>query len=285
MSVLLLGGRAEITAAIAKELEHRKITVINESAADITSMRGVRDLVMRVKPEGAVLVEGLEDEAAAEKDLDRAFRLNAESAIHLAAACLEADAVPVLLAPRKQTTATAYGETKEKGVEFLQRANKKAVILRVSPIATVKEAAEIGKKLADLFPAKMAPVENKMGHRQDVRRVEKPWGHEIIWAHTERYVGKVLFVKQGERLSLQYHEKKDETVYVLSGKMVFEVGPKDQPREDLIMKAGDSYHITPFTTHRMIALEDTHILEASTPELDDVVRLEDKYGRQGTSKA
>jgi mannose-6-phosphate isomerase-like protein (cupin superfamily) len=285
VSVLLLGGRAEITAAIAKELEHRKITVINESAADITSMRGVRDLVMRVKPEGAVLVEGLEDEAAAEKDLDRAFRLNAESAIHLAAACLEADAVPVLLAPRKQTTATAYGETKEKGVEFLQRANKKAVILRVSPIATVKEAAEIGKKLADLFPAKMAPVENKMGHRQDVRRVEKPWGHEIIWAHTERYVGKVLFVKQGERLSLQYHEKKDETVYVLSGKMVFEVGPKDQPREDLIMKAGDSYHITPFTTHRMIALEDTHILEASTPELDDVVRLEDKYGRQGTSKA
>ena len=119
-------------------------------------------------------------------------------------------------------------------------------------------------------------------HAELPRRVDKPWGHEIIWAHTERYVGKVLFVKAGERLSLQYHEKKDETVYVMSGKMVFEVGPKDGAREDLIMKAGDSYRITPFTTHRMIALEDTHILEASTPELDDVVRLEDKYGRAGT---
>ncbi|MCK6551883.1 cupin domain-containing protein [Myxococcota bacterium] len=121
-----------------------------------------------------------------------------------------------------------------------------------------------------------------MGHRQTVRRVDKPWGHEIIWAQTDRYVGKILFVKAGERLSLQYHEKKDETVYVLSGKMVFEVGPKDKLREDLVMKAGDSYHITPHTTHRMIALEDTEILEASTPELDDVVRLEDKYGRAGT---
>jgi dTDP-4-dehydrorhamnose reductase/mannose-6-phosphate isomerase-like protein (cupin superfamily) len=125
--------------------------------------------------------------------------------------------------------------------------------------------------------------ENTMGHRQDVRRVDKPWGHEIIWAQTDRYVGKVLFIKAGERLSLQYHEKKDETVHVLTGKMVFEVGPKDAAREDLIMKPGDSYRITPFTVHRMIALEDTQILEASTPELDDVVRLEDKYGRAGTS--
>ena len=122
-----------------------------------------------------------------------------------------------------------------------------------------------------------------MGHPQEVRRVDKPWGHEIIWAHTERYVGKVLFVKAGERLSLQYHEAKDETVYVMSGKMVFEVGPRDEEREDRVMKAGDSYHITPHTVHRMIAIEDTTILEASTPELDDVVRLEDKYGREGTS--
>ncbi|MFO0724596.1 MAG: cupin domain-containing protein [Myxococcota bacterium] len=122
-----------------------------------------------------------------------------------------------------------------------------------------------------------------MGQRQEVRRVEKPWGHEIIWAHAERYVGKLLFIKAGERLSLQYHQQKDETVYVLSGKMVFEVGAKDAPREDLILKPGDSYRITPFTVHRMIALEDTQVLEASTPELDDVVRLEDKYGRQGTS--
>lgn len=285
MTIQLLGGRSEITEAIAEELTKRRIAVVNESGADLSSMRSVRDVVMRVKPAAAVLVEGLEDERAAEKDLDRAFRMNAESAIHLAAACLEADAVPVLLAPRFASQATAYGESKEKGVQFLQRANKKAVVLRVLPIHGPKEASEVAKKIAELFPAKMAAEENKiMGHRQEVRRVEKPWGHEVIWAHTERYVGKVLFVKQGERLSLQYHEKKDETVYVLSGKMVFEVGPKDQPREDLIMKAGDSYHITPFTTHRMIALEDTHILEASTPELDDVVRLEDKYGRQGTSK-
>jgi mannose-6-phosphate isomerase len=125
--------------------------------------------------------------------------------------------------------------------------------------------------------------EVKMGQRHPVRRVEKPWGHEIIWAHAERYVGKLLFIKAGERLSLQYHEQKDETVYVLSGKMVFEHGPRDAAREDLVMKPGDAFRITPHTVHRMIALEDTQILEASTPELDDVVRLEDKYGRQGTS--
>jgi len=125
--------------------------------------------------------------------------------------------------------------------------------------------------------------EPKLGHKHEVKRVDKPWGHEIIWAHSDRYVGKLLFIKAGERLSLQYHEKKDETVYILSGKMVFEAGPRDQPREDIIMKPGDSYRITPHTVHRMIALEDTQVLEASTPELDDVVRLEDKYGRQGTS--
>jgi mannose-6-phosphate isomerase len=128
-----------------------------------------------------------------------------------------------------------------------------------------------------------AASEVKMGQRHPVRRVEKPWGHEIIWAHAERYVGKLLFIKAGERLSLQYHEQKDETVYVLTGKMVFEHGPRDAPREDLVMKPGDAFRITPHTVHRMIALEDTQILEASTPELDDVVRLEDKYGRQGTS--
>jgi quercetin dioxygenase-like cupin family protein len=125
--------------------------------------------------------------------------------------------------------------------------------------------------------------EEQMGQRHPIQRVDKPWGHEIIWAHTDRYVGKLLFIKAGERLSLQYHQQKDETVYVLSGKMAFEVGPTGQPREDLILKPGDAFHITPHTVHRMIALEDTQVLEASTPELDDVVRLEDKYGREGTS--
>ena len=132
----------------------------------------------------------------------------------------------------------------------------------------------------------LAPAEQRtvMAGEQEVRRVEKPWGYEIIWAHSERYVGKILFVKAGERLSLQYHEQKDETVYVLSGKMLFEVGPIDGEREDIVMKKGQSYHITPNTVHRMIAIEDTEILEASTPELNDVVRLEDSYGRAGTSE-
>ena len=123
-----------------------------------------------------------------------------------------------------------------------------------------------------------------MAHRQDVRRVDKPWGHEIIWAHTDRYAGKILFVKAGERLSLQYHEQKDETIYVLDGKIAFEVGPLEQPHERMVLGAGDAFHITPHTVHRMTAVEDAHILEASTPELGDVVRLEDAYGRQGTSQ-
>ena len=128
-----------------------------------------------------------------------------------------------------------------------------------------------------------SPQETNMSVVTTARRVDKPWGHEIIWAQTEKYVGKILFVKAGERLSLQYHEVKDETIYVLSGKMVFEVGERDKERDDLIMKAGDSYRIRPHTVHRMIAVEDTQILEASTPELNDVVRLEDSYGRAGTS--
>jgi mannose-6-phosphate isomerase len=123
-----------------------------------------------------------------------------------------------------------------------------------------------------------------MAGNQQVRRVEKPWGHEIIWAHTEQYVGKILFVKAGERLSLQYHEKKDETVYVLTGEMSFEVGPLGGTCETIVMKAGQSYHISPHTVHRMVAIEDTEILEASTPELNDVVRLQDSYGREGTSE-
>jgi quercetin dioxygenase-like cupin family protein len=137
---------------------------------------------------------------------------------------------------------------------------------------------------AEPAPPAVAPGDKKMGHPQPVRRVDKPWGHESIWAVSERYVGKLLFIRAGERLSLQYHVQKDETVYVLSGKMVFEVGPVGGPRDDLILKPGDAFRITPHTVHRMIAIEDTQVLEASTPELDDVVRLEDKYGRQGTSQ-
>ena len=115
-----------------------------------------------------------------------------------------------------------------------------------------------------------------------VTRVDKPWGYELHWAKTDRYVGKVLHINAGHALSLQYHNKKDETIYVHSGKMLFEIGPKGGALEKREMGPGDSVHVTPLTVHRMTALEDTDLLEVSTPELDDVVRLEDRYGREGT---
>jgi quercetin dioxygenase-like cupin family protein len=117
------------------------------------------------------------------------------------------------------------------------------------------------------------------------KRVEKPWGYEIWWARTERYVGKILHVRKGESLSLQYHNVKDETILVQRGLLLFETRPAGE-RGELArreMGPGDAFHITPGTVHRMTGLEDTDIIEVSTPELDDVVRLEDRYGRQGTS--
>ena len=112
-------------------------------------------------------------------------------------------------------------------------------------------------------------------------RIEKPWGHELIWARTDRYVGKILHINKGHALSLQYHQKKDETVHVLSGQMRFQTGPDEARLEDRVLGPGQSFHITPHLRHRMIAETDCDILEASTPELDDVVRLEDRYGRTG----
>lgn len=111
-------------------------------------------------------------------------------------------------------------------------------------------------------------------------RVEKPWGHELIWAHTERYVGKILHVKSGEKLSLQYHRVKDETIHVLTGELRFIVEEDGQLVEH-VMQPGSSYRIRPLTRHRMVAITDCDILEASTPELQDVVRLDDQYGRLG----
>ncbi len=118
------------------------------------------------------------------------------------------------------------------------------------------------------------------------RKVEKPWGYEIWWARTERYVGKILHVKKGESLSLQYHNVKDETILLQSGRLLFETRPagEEGPLRKLEMKPGDVFHITPGTLHRMTGLEDCDIVEVSTPELDDVVRLEDRYGRAGTSE-
>ena len=123
-----------------------------------------------------------------------------------------------------------------------------------------------------------------MSGRADVRRVEKPWGYEIIWAHTDRYVGKILHVNAGEQLSVQYHELKDETVYLLAGEMKYWVQlPGDSELRDQHLVAGQSFRITPLTVHYMEAITDCDVLEASTPELDDVVRIKDRYGREGTS--
>jgi quercetin dioxygenase-like cupin family protein len=117
-----------------------------------------------------------------------------------------------------------------------------------------------------------------------MRRVDKPWGHEVVWAETARYVGKILHIRAGHRLSRQYHRVKDETLLVQTGEMDLELGAADAC-ETRRMKPGDVFHVVPGTIHRMIAVSDVDVLEVSTPELDDVVRLEDVYGREGTSKA
>jgi quercetin dioxygenase-like cupin family protein len=118
----------------------------------------------------------------------------------------------------------------------------------------------------------------------DITRVEKPWGYELHWAKTDRYVGKLIHVNAGHALSLQYHNLKDETIYLHSGRLLFEIGEGAQAMKRE-MHPGERVHIPPKTVHRMTALEDSDIFEVSTPELHDVVRLEDRYGREGTSKA
>jgi mannose-6-phosphate isomerase-like protein (cupin superfamily) len=115
------------------------------------------------------------------------------------------------------------------------------------------------------------------------RRVEKPWGWELVWAETEAYVGKLLFIRAGHALSLQYHREKDEAWLVHEGRASLELGPLDGPLETLEIRPGDAFRYRPGTVHRVTALEDTLILEVSTPQLEDVVRLEDQYGREGTS--
>lgn len=109
-------------------------------------------------------------------------------------------------------------------------------------------------------------------------RVEKPWGYELIWARTDRYAGKILHIEPGHVLSLQYHERKDETIYVLQGEIIFRVQENDELTERP-MRVGESYRITPRTVHQMEAVVASDLLEVSTPELDDVVRLQDRYGR------
>jgi mannose-6-phosphate isomerase len=116
-------------------------------------------------------------------------------------------------------------------------------------------------------------------------KIEKPWGHELIWAKAEEYAGKLLFVRAGQALSLQFHREKDESWYVLEGKAELELGEAGQAvltRE--VVGSGTAFRFRPGTVHRVTAIEDTTILEVSTPQLDDIVRLEDSYGREGTTE-
>jgi mannose-6-phosphate isomerase-like protein (cupin superfamily) len=116
------------------------------------------------------------------------------------------------------------------------------------------------------------------------RKVDKPWGYELVWALSEEYAGKILFVKAGESISLQFHNRKDESWYVQEGRAELEVGAVgDAMRDTEIVAAGRCFRFRPGTVHRLKAIEDTYVLEVSTPELDDVVRLEDTYGREGTT--
>lgn len=114
-----------------------------------------------------------------------------------------------------------------------------------------------------------------------MRKVDKPWGHELIWAETDGYVGKILHIDEGEQLSLQYHEIKEETLYCQSGRLELQI--REGEGDDLttvILEPGQAHHIAPRTVHRMRALTTCDVFEVSTPHLDDVVRLEDRYGRQ-----
>ena len=123
---------------------------------------------------------------------------------------------------------------------------------------------------------------------KEVKKVDKPWGYELHWAHTDRYVGKLIHVNAGHALSLQYHNQKDETIFLWSGQMLFEIAETGQaetwtagaPIPKREMKPGEAVHVTPKTVHRMTAITDCDIFEVSTPELTDVVRLEDLYGRK-----
>jgi mannose-6-phosphate isomerase len=113
----------------------------------------------------------------------------------------------------------------------------------------------------------------------DVKRIDKPWGYEIIFALSEKYCGKLIFVRAGEQLSLQFHRMKDETIYVHSGRIELEIGDPGGTLDAEVIGPGHAFRLKPGVVHRWRALEDSIVLEASTPELDDVVRLEDRYGR------
>ncbi|HUQ78711.1 MAG TPA: cupin domain-containing protein [Patescibacteria group bacterium] len=115
------------------------------------------------------------------------------------------------------------------------------------------------------------------------RRVDKPWGNELIWALTDRYCGKVITIETGRRLSLQYHEEKDESILVLSGRLRLWLGAEDGAMASTELGPGEAAHVVTGRRHRYEAIERVELVEVSTPELDDVVRVEDDFGREGTS--
>jgi mannose-6-phosphate isomerase len=119
-----------------------------------------------------------------------------------------------------------------------------------------------------------------MGDRELPRYVDKPWGGELWFAHTDRYAGKLLHVKAGRRLSVQYHATKDESSYLLSGRIVLSRGPSADLLVETELEPGGVWRNEPGSVHSVEALEDSTIIEVSTPELDDVVRLADDYGRE-----
>lgn len=124
----------------------------------------------------------------------------------------------------------------------------------------------------------MSDEHEKMFRYRPITHIPKPWGYELIWAQTDRYIGKILHVNQGESLSLQYHEMKEETLYVVEGELTLTI-EHDGDRRELPLRKGESFHIPPRLIHRMYAVVDTDVAEVSTTELQDVVRLEDRYGR------
>ena len=149
-------------------------------------------------------------------------------------------------------------------------------------MSATSASGSTGAAYSGAAPQPSTQRDEAMSGRREVRTVHKPWGHETIWAHTDRYVGKILHIKAGHALSVQYHELKDETVYLLSGEMIYRV-QQDGELRDVQLRVGEAFRITPGTIHQMEAVTDCDVLEASTPELDDVVRLSDRYGREGTS--
>ena len=213
------------------------------------------------------------------------------------------DSEAVLLQPAEQTIGdeSAYGRIVSAG---LDRAAKKGEVIRfdVHPgggevRATGaeawpwKELARHTERNAKSVPPPESAVSASLdvagwidltdwdGIRRLLAYVEKPWGHERLWALNRHYAGKELFIRAGESLSLQHHEIKDETIRIASGRMRFRVGPSADALETVVLEPGMSYAIPPRCVHQMEAIEDCTVIEVSTPHLTDVVRLEDRYGR------